>query len=125
MTIVPITLDKVEILQSLAIRTYTTAFGAKNKPGVLKKYYEYAFAKAHLEKELKVKDSFWYFAKKGQTILGYLKLNVGLHQTEFQEVDGLEIERIYIDTPYLRCGHGKKLVEFAINKARLLEKNYI
>ena len=125
MQCIPISIQDIDVLQSLAIRTYTDAFAHKNKPGVLERYVEHAFAKAHLEKQLLTSDSLWYFLKHNDTIVGYLKLNIGAAQTEFQDQNGLEIERIYIDTPYLNRGFGKKGIDFSISQAQKLKKNYI
>ncbi|WP_405250565.1 GNAT family N-acetyltransferase [Dokdonia sp. Asnod3-C12] len=125
MIVTPIKNSELDVLQDLAIRTYSSAFAHKNKPEVIASYYEYAFAKAHLNKQLSNEDSLWFFARDNDTIIGYLKLNVNQAQTEFQEPNGLEIERIYIDTTYLRKGYGKRLIDFSISKARQLKKNYI
>ena len=104
---------------------HSAAFEQKNLPGVLEKYYENAFAKAQLHKQLSTPESLWYFAKENKQTLAYLKLNLGKAQTEFQEPDGLEIERIYVDVPFLGQGIGSKLMKFAISKATELKKNYI
>ncbi len=125
MQYVPITIQDTEVLQALAIRTYIDAFAHKNKPGVLESYVESAFTKTYLETQLLNKNSFWFFIQINATIVGYLKLNVGTAQTEFQDQNGLEIERIYIDTPYLNKGFGKKAIDFAISQAQKLKKNYI
>lgn len=125
MQISPIKHSELSILQSLAIRTYSAAFAHKNQPGVIEKYYEHAFAKAYLSKQLSNQESYWYFARDNDQIIGYLRLNVGESQTEFSEPYGLEVERIYIDIPHLRKGYGTKLLAFSISKAKELEKNYI
>ena len=125
MVVTPIKNSELDILQDLAIRTYSAAFAHNNKPEVINAYYEHAFAKAHLNKQLSSKDSLWFFARDNDVIIGYLKLNINKAQTEFCEPNGLEIERIYIDIPYLRKGYGKRLIDFSISKARQLEKNYI
>lgn len=125
MRLTPITLNDLYTLRDLAMRTYSAAFASKNAPGVIERYYEDAFAKAHLKKQLSNPDSYWYFHKDQEEILGYLKLNTGNAQTEFQEENGLEVERIYIDIPYLGKRYGSELIEFSISKAKELEKNYI
>ncbi len=125
MLFIPIQLQDIDVLQALAMRTYIHAFAHNNKPGVLETYTEYAFAKAHLEKQLLAPESYWYFIKDKDAIIGYLKLNTGDTQTEFQQQNGLEVERIYIDIPYLSQGFGKKAIDFSISEARKLEKNYI
>jgi ribosomal protein S18 acetylase RimI-like enzyme len=121
----PIQLQDLDVLQSLAIRTYTDAFVHKNKPGVIEGYMKHAFAKANLQQQLSDNNSYWYFIKDTDTIIGYLKLNIGNAQTEFQQQNGLEVERIYIDIPYLSQGFGKKAIDFSISEAHKLEKNYI
>ena len=125
MTVSLIKNNELGMLKELAIRTYSAAFAHKNKPEVLNAYYEHAFSKAHLNKQLLNENSFWYFARKNEQIVGYLKLNVNDAQTEIQKPNGLEIERIYIDPRYLRKGYGKRLIDFSISKAKQLEKNYI
>lgn len=125
MQYIPISIQDLDVLQALSIRTYTDAFAHKNKPGVIEDYMEHAFAKANLQQQLLDKNSYWYFIQTNDTIIGYLKLNIGTAQTEFQDQDGLEIERIYIDTPHLNKGFGKKGIDFAISQAHTLEKNYI
>ena len=125
MQLTPIALSESVQLQALAKRTYIAAFKSKNKPGVIETYLETAFAKAQLETELQNKQSYWYFAKNNTQLLGYLKLNTHTAQTEFKEPEGLEIERIYMDMPYLRKGIGGKLLDFSISKAKELRKTYI
>ncbi len=125
MELIPISHTDIDTLQDLAIRTYTAAFGHKNKPGVLEVYCDSAFAKAVILKQLSHPESYWYFVKDKEHILGYLKLNIGNAQTEFKEPDGLEIERIYVDLPYMGKGIGKELIDFSISKACKLEKSYI
>jgi len=125
MVVTPIKNSELDTLRDLAMRTYSAAFAYKNKPEVIADYYEFAFAKSHLNKQLSTKDSLWFFARDKDNIIGYLKLNINDAQTEFFEPNGLEIERIYIDIPYLRQGYGERLIDFSISKARQLKKNYI
>lgn len=125
MEIVQIDLSQLPILRALAMRTYSAAFASKNAPGVLERYYETAFTTAELKRQLANPDSHWYFGRKYNHIIGYLKLNTGKAQTEYQEPSGLEIERIYIDNPFLNKGYGSNFIKFAVAAAREREKNYI
>lgn len=46
-------------------------------------------------------------------MIGYLKLNTGVSQTELKDNDALEIERIYV----LKDFHGKKVGQLLFDKA--------
>lgn len=120
-----IKLSEINTLQKLAIDTYEASFGHKNKPGITEQYYEYAFAKAQLSQQLSNSQSFWYFVYIEEQIIGYIKYNILNAQTEFQEVDGIELERIYLINSHQNKGYGKRLIEFMIEKARTLKKKYI
>ena len=122
---VPIHPSQVSALQVLAKRTYTAAFAHKNKPGVLYTYYKEAFTKRQLLRELHHPESHWYFAQSRSHLFGYLKFNEGSAQTEFQEPQGMEIERIYVDLPFLGKGIGAQLINFSIAKAISRKKTYI
>lgn len=125
MNITPILPSEITLLRELAIRTYDSAFRHLNQEGVIETYFETAFAKANLASQLANPNSYWYFARVDNEIIAYIKLNTVTAQTEYKDAHGLEIERIYIDVPYLGKGYGGELVKFAISKARELEKNYI
>jgi ribosomal protein S18 acetylase RimI-like enzyme len=60
-------------------------------------------------------------ARLEDTIIGYLKINTGLSQTEIVEGNALEIERIYVSKDF----HGKKVGQALYNKAIAIaiEKN--
>ena len=60
----------------------------------------------------------FYFAVLDNTIIGYLKLNVGSAQTELQDDKALEIERIYV----LKEFHGKKVGQLLYEKAIQIAK---
>jgi len=121
----PILLDEIDTLRQLAIRTYSAAFASKNRPGVIEAYYASAFTVPKLTQELEDSNAHWYFASVNSDIVGYLKLNVDRSQTEFQEHDGIELERIYVDVGNLNKGYGEQLLNFAISKGRGLRKKYI
>src|SRR5690606_33664131 len=69
--------------------------------------------------ELNDEKAEFYFAKTGNRIIGYLKLNFGAAQTELKNDNALEIERIYV----LQEFHGKKAGQILFNKAIEIAKN--
>ena len=84
-------------------------------------YLEEGFSIDKLRKELNDINSEFYFAKRNDDIIGYLKLNFGQSQTELKEDNALEIERIYV----LKDFQGKGIGQLLYNKAKLIasEKN--
>ena len=55
----------------------------------------------------------FYFAQLNDENIGYLKINTGEAQTEKQEKNALEIERIYVLNEY----HGKNVGQILYQKA--------
>lgn len=73
----------------------------------------------------KTENSQFYFASLSNNILGYLKVNFGTAQTELEDVNALEIERIYV----LKEFHGKQIGQLLYQKAIEIAKerdlNYV
>jgi ribosomal protein S18 acetylase RimI-like enzyme len=118
----PITLKKVEpaevqILLTISREMFFTAFAHLNKPNDMEAYASKAFTIEKLSNELNNAHSYFYFALINDQIAGYLKLNTNEAQTEFQNQEGLEIERIYVDAKFQNQQIGKQLMQFAIDKA--------
>lgn len=68
----------------------------------------------------------FYFAEKDGEVFGYLKVNFAEAQTEAQEqIDALEIERIYVLQQYHGSEVGKKLYEQALEIARNRKATYL
>ena len=59
-----------------------------------------------------------------ENIAGYLKLNEASSQTDINDSDSLEIERIYVVSEYQGTGLGDFLIEKAIQKAIERNKKY-
>ena len=53
-----------------------------------------------------------------------MKLNKEDAQTDINDLEGLEIERIYVRQQFQGNGYGRELIEFALERARLLKKQY-
>ena len=103
--ILPATLEDLATLQAIGRKTFEEAFAANNSEENLAAYLEEGFSKQKLEAELRNENSQFYFALQGDEVIGYLKINLGDAQTEKQDPNALEIERIYVLQQY----HGKQL----------------
>ncbi|WP_207492834.1 GNAT family N-acetyltransferase [Aridibaculum aurantiacum] len=112
-------------LQKIGRQTFQETFSAGNTEENMRKYLEEGFAIDKLAAELANPHSLFYFAKLGEAVIGYLKLNFGKSQTELQDEQALEIERIYVLKEY----HGKKvgqlLYEMAIQVASQSNSQYV
>lgn len=104
----------LEELQKLSIQTFTDTYQDKNEPVLFQNHLDLAFNSHKLKSELENPESFFFFVKREEELLGYLKLNVGAAQTEAFGNDSLEIERIYVVQKYQGHGLGRLLIEKSI-----------
>ncbi len=120
-----VTVNEIEELQQISRQTFSETFSSFNTEENMKKYLEEAFSTEKLTSELNNPHTEFYFARRDNTIIGYLKINFGASQTELKDEKALEIERIYV----LREFHGKKagqlLYEQAVEAARQKDSAYI
>jgi len=119
------TRNDVGQLQKIAGQTFYETFSAGNTEENMTKYLAEAFSVEKLTGELNNRNFEFFFAALDNKIIGYLKLNFGQSQTELQDDNAIEIERIYV----LKDFHGKKVGQLLYNKAiqiaRQKNANYI
>ena len=97
--------DDVLRLQNLGRQTFFETFAEHNPPENLDAYLAESFNINKLTRELNNPDSAFYFAYFDKKLAGYLKLNFGQAQTEPNDSDSMEIERIYVLSEF----QGKKV----------------
>ena len=118
-------LGDIATLQQTGKETFFETFAESNTEADMKKYLEENFNPGKLTAEVNHPDSQFFIAWEDQNPIGYLKINTGQAQTELQDENTLEIERIYVLSAY----HGKKvgqlLYEKALEVAGLLKKSSI
>lgn len=108
-----ISTNEVEQLQKIAKQTFFDTFSPQNTKENMDKYLNEGFTREKLIAELENKGSEFYFAISGHDVIGYLKINFGDAQTELQDENSLEIERIYVEKDF----HGKKVGQILYDKA--------
>ncbi|WP_310594097.1 GNAT family N-acetyltransferase [Flavobacterium sp.] len=113
-----VTLADIVQLQEIGRQTFAETFSSTNTEENMKAYLEEGFSNAKLSAELDNPNSEFYFATLNNTVIGYLKINFGLAQTELKDDKALEIERIYV----LQDFHGKKVGQLLYDQAILLAK---
>lgn len=105
-------------LQDIGRKTFIETFSEDNTEEDMRKYLEEEFSIDKLTMQLKNKNSEFYFAEFENKIIGYLKINYALAQTEVKDTTSLEIERIYVTKEF----HGKKIGQILFDKALQITK---
>ncbi len=113
------TFDLAE-LQKLGKQTFLETFAPVNTEENIQYYLETSFTDEKLLKEINNPGSSFYFAKLNDKSIGYLKINLGNAQTELQDSEAMEIERIYV----LEEFQGQKAGQFLFNEALAMAKNH-
>jgi len=124
-TIQKLTLADADVLLALSKKTFFDFFAHLNKPEDMEAYSSVAFTPQKIQSELSNPNSHFFFAMLNGEIAGYLKLNYGTAQTEFQDSNAVEIERIYV----LAEHHGKKIghqfIDFTLKEAAAKKLQYV
>lgn len=113
-----IDLNDLEQLQQISRDIFAETFASSSDPANLEKYLNEAYAADQLRDELNNPNSAFYFAENEGKVIGYLKINWGAAQTEIQDQNSVEIQRIYVLAAY----HGLKVGQLLMDKAIELGK---
>jgi len=108
-----VSINDIVQLQEIGRKTFFETFSESNTEENMTQYIEEGFSVDKLSEELNEANSEFYFAVIDKVVVGYLKINRGQSQTEMQDNEGLEIERIYVLKEY----HGKKAGQFLYEHA--------
>ncbi len=109
--------DDVLRLQNLGRQTFFETFAEHNPPENLDAYLAESFNTNKLTNELNNPESAFYFAYYDKRLAGYLKLNFGQAQTEPNNSDSMEIERIYVLSEFQGKKVGQALFSHALKIA--------
>ena len=123
--IVGVGLEDLQVLKSLSRRTFHATFGHLNSPENMQLFDVLHFTDERLRSELLNPDSTFFFAKLGDDVLGYLKINQNNAQTILPNEAGIEIERIYVDQALKGRGIGKAFIEKTVSLAKKAGAKYI
>jgi diamine N-acetyltransferase len=112
-------------LQIIGRQTFYETFAERNTEENMRNYLDKGFSIDKLTVELKNTKSEFYFAKLENKVIGYLKINSGDAQTELQDKNALEIERIYVLKEYQGKKIGQLLYEKALQIAVRAKADYL
>jgi ribosomal protein S18 acetylase RimI-like enzyme len=124
-TIQKVKISEVETLLNFSKETFYEFFAGWNDPANMEAYSAIAFAPQKMLSELSNPNSEFYFALNEDVIVGYMKLNFNNAQTDIQDKNALEVERIYVSGKYHGKYIGKQLLDFSIEIARSKQFNYV
>ena len=114
----------IEILQRISYETYNETFRKMNTAETMELYLQEAFSNKKLITELSTPESRFYFLYADNNLAGYLKVNEGAAQSDINDLDSLEIERIYVKKSFKRFGVGTYLINYALKLANEAGKRY-
>ena len=121
----PVQENEIEQLVQLAKTTFVHTYAHLNNPENFEKYLEHHFNLAQMTAEFNDPDSAFFFAKQGEILYGYIKLNRGQAQTDQRLENAVEIERIYVKPEFKGQQIGRKLVEYALEFGRAKKLNWL
>ncbi len=113
------------LLQIIGKQTFYEAFKYDNSEEDMNQYLNESFSSQKIAEELKNVNSEFYFAKSNDQVLGYLKINFGKSQTELNENNSLEIERIYLLKQFYGKNVGQKLLDKALEIALKNQHDFV
>ena len=125
LTIRECTIDDLLILREFSYKTYNETFSHMNTTSNMKSYLEQAFDISKLRDELSNRSSLFYFLYVDEELAGYLKLNECTAQTDINDLQAIEIERIYVVKQFHSNGLGSILLNKAADIASIRNKSYI
>lgn len=119
-SIIRVTPSGLQPLVDLSRKTFLEKFYADNTPENMKEYMDRVFAVDQIEQEIANPLSEFYFIFLNGALAGYLKINHGAAQSDLQDENSLEVERLYIDAEFQGKGLGVKCLEKAEQRAKEL-----
>lgn len=112
-------------LQQIAQQTFYETFAPNNSEEDMRQYLAERFSLEQFLADLANPQIAFYLAWQEDQVLGYLKLNFAPAQTDLNDPQSLEIERIYVAASAQGLGLGKALLEKALEIAALKNLHYL
>ena len=121
----PVEKSELKELLELARNTFTESFASQNTKSNFDQYVSKSFTMQKIEKEFSNSESKFYVVNGDTKPIAYLKVNVGLAQTENKLDQSLEIERIYVSADHQGKRIGQLLLQKAMDLAKEFQLNWV
>lgn len=120
-----LSLEDLPLLQEISRQTFCETFADVNTEEDMNRYLSDSFNEDRLHDELLNLGSAFYFAEVDGQVAGYLKVNFGDTQTDIQDRNALELERIYVLKSFLGKRIGQMLLDKTLQIARDARLDYV
>jgi ribosomal protein S18 acetylase RimI-like enzyme len=117
--------EEASLLREVQISTFRETFASFNTEENMRQYIKDAFSEEKVEKELSDPHCTFYFSVWEGMPVGYLKVNAASAQSDLNDPQSLEIERIYVLQSLKGKKIGKKLMEQAFLQAKGMGCGYV
>ncbi len=87
--------------------------------------HEYAYPETVLQKELEDENIMYCIAYKSDQAVGYLKIKINETWHGFEQLNALELERIYIHKKATGKGLGKQMMQYVFDIAQQYQKDIV
>lgn len=111
-------LKDAALLCALGRQTFTDSFGSANTPENMKMYLEKTFSVERLKNEILEPGTVFMIIEDGDAVAGYVKIRTGHKPEQLQNINALEIERLYATKHYIGKQVGKLLMDTALTYAK-------
>ena len=117
--------DELDELISIGRETYFDTFHSMNSDETMAQYLNEAFSHEKIGTELRNPNSSFYLIYDNASPAAYMKLNLPPAQSDLNDTESLELERIYVKAAYKGSGFGRFLIERAISFGREYGCTYV
>ena len=121
----PVKNTEAKLLSDISAACFYDTFHEQNSQENMMLFLKESFTADILAKEMLQASNYFFFAKSGNKIAGYIKLSASEAPGEIEENQALEIARIYVVKEIIGQKIGKSLIEFAFSFALQLQKKII
>ncbi|HEY9221143.1 MAG TPA: GNAT family N-acetyltransferase [Lutibacter sp.] len=115
----------IKLLQNIGRQTFFEKFTENNSEENMLKYASEAYTFEQIASEVNNPNSQFYLATLNNQTVGYLKINFGDAQTELQDPQALELERIYVLNEFQGKKIGQQLFEKTLEMANQAKVKYV
>ncbi|MCF6514718.1 GNAT family N-acetyltransferase [Lactobacillus sp. S2-2] len=120
-----VSINDSQDLQKVSQKAFYDTFSDSSSKSNMETFLNTNYSIQNLTNELNEPNSKFYFVYYQEQIAGYIKINLNDAQTEDYGNDYLEIERIYLLKEFQGSCLGSKLMDYAIQLAKSLNKKHI
>ena len=113
LSLLKVTPGHLAMLQQLSKQTFADTYAQYNTEEDMRNYIATEFSDEKLLADINSRYVAFYFAMEGNEPVGFIKVNYAPSQTDVNDINSLELERIYV----LKEHQGKKIGQFLLDAA--------